>query len=108
MQDCFLNHKQKESRERWGRVAGLAGKGEERGGHFAEPTMANFMQTKTEGTPSPLALSLTPSSLYVLSQSDHGGRRAEFDIWQRGRNSGIGVLLGWKKWRFLDFMSCKR
>ena len=28
MQDCFLNHKQKESRERWGRVAG---QGEEKG-----------------------------------------------------------------------------
>ena len=42
----FEPQTKREQGEDGGRVAG---QGEERGGHFAEPTMANFMQTKTEG-----------------------------------------------------------
>ena len=73
MQDSFLNHKQKESRERWWKGS-MAGQGEERGGHFAEPTMANFMQTKTEGDSSRWSRSLT-------GDGGHEGGRARVAVW---------------------------
>ena len=77
-----MNHKQKESRERR-EGGGEEGDGEETGEHFAEPTMANFMQTKTEGDSSRRSSSSLTGGHERERASE--GHCLEFDISKRDR-----------------------